>query len=75
MLLFNSKKGKRYNNPDSKKEIAKFIDYHNLNKDEMLEPLDHFKNFNEFFFRKLKPSARPIAEPTNGVIVLFSLFL
>jgi len=57
--------GRRYNNPHSKKEIESFIHYHNLNRDEILEPLENFKNFNEFFFRKLKTSARPIAQPNN----------
>jgi len=36
--------------------------------DEMLDPLDSFKSFNEFFYRKLKLSARPIAHPDNSLI-------
>ncbi|KAJ8444162.1 hypothetical protein Cgig2_030982 [Carnegiea gigantea] len=36
-----------------------FLDQINLS--EMKYPLDHFKTFNEFFIRELKPGARPIA--------------
>jgi len=36
-----------------------------LNKDEILAPLDSFTNFNEFFYRKLKLSARPIFSPSD----------
>eukprot|EP01113_Clastostelium_recurvatum_P032709 TRINITY_DN4235_c0_g1_i1.p1 TRINITY_DN4235_c0_g1~~TRINITY_DN4235_c0_g1_i1.p1 ORF type:complete len:575 (+),score=184.18 TRINITY_DN4235_c0_g1_i1:53-1726(+) len=57
--------GKKYDDPKSKKEIPGFIAFHQLNVDEMLDPLDSFKNFNEFFYRKLKPSARPISSPED----------
>ena len=30
---------------------------------ESLHPIEHFKTFNEFFYRELKLSARPIAHP------------
>jgi len=39
-----------------------FIEFHNLNVNEILEPLDSFPNFNQFFYRKLKPDARPVAD-------------
>lgn len=52
---------KRFTDPKSVLEIPKFINMYQVNVDEILEPLDSFKNFNEFFFRKLKPEARPIA--------------
>jgi len=53
--------GAKYDNPQSKREIPTFIAYHQLNTDEILDPLDSFQNFNEFFYRKLKPNARAIA--------------
>ncbi len=59
--------GKKYDDPRSKKEIPHFIEFHNLNKEEILDPLDSFATFNEFFYRKLKPTARPISEPNNPV--------
>eukprot|EP00002_Diphylleia_rotans_P013828 TRINITY_DN2692_c0_g1_i4.p1 TRINITY_DN2692_c0_g1~~TRINITY_DN2692_c0_g1_i4.p1 ORF type:complete len:467 (-),score=109.16 TRINITY_DN2692_c0_g1_i4:853-2253(-) len=57
--------GVKYNNPASKKEIANFIKYHKLDVNEILDPVDSFQNFNEFFYRKLKSNARPLAEPQN----------
>jgi phosphatidylserine decarboxylase len=32
---------------------------------EILEPLESFNNFNEFFYRKLKEGVRPISHPEN----------
>lgn len=57
------KQGIKYNDPESAKEIPSFIEFHNLNVDEILDPIPSFKNFNEFFYRKLKPDARPVADP------------
>ena len=36
---------------------------------EVLLPVDQFKNFNEFFYRKLKPGARPASAPNNPKII------
>jgi phosphatidylserine decarboxylase len=62
--------GKKYDDPRSKKEIPHFIQFHGLNTDEILDPLDSFANFNEFFYRKLKASARTIAEPNNPKVAV-----
>ncbi|PVF95541.1 hypothetical protein CPB86DRAFT_863907 [Serendipita vermifera] len=59
------KEGIKFNAPESAKGIAAFVEFHNLNVNEILEPLDSFKNFNEFFYRKLKPDARPVADPDD----------
>ncbi|WVO16689.1 phosphatidylserine decarboxylase [Cryptococcus depauperatus] len=60
------KQGLKYDSPASVVDIPGFIAFHNLNVDEILDPLDSFKTFNEFFYRKLKASARPIEEPKNA---------
>jgi len=62
--------GKKYDDPRSKKEISHFIDFHGLNIEEILDPLDSFANFNEFFYRKLKPTARVIAALDNPKIAV-----
>jgi len=36
-----------------------------LNTEEILRPLDSFNNFNEFFYRELKPGMRPIDSPDD----------
>jgi len=59
------KQGLKYDSPASAAEIPGFIEFHNLNVDEIRDPLDSFKTFNEFFYRKLKPEARPLDEPDN----------
>ena len=55
------KQGRKFSDPASAKSIRPFCKYHNINVDEILEPLETFKNFNEFFYRKLKPGARVLA--------------
>jgi len=57
--------GKKYDDPNSRRDIEPFIKFHQLDENEILEPLSSFRNFNEFFYRKLKPQARPIFEPNN----------
>ncbi|KAJ2900990.1 phosphatidylserine decarboxylase [Zalerion maritima] len=64
------KQGKKYDDPASKDEIPKFVDFHQLNMSEVLRPLEEFKNFNEFFYRALKPGARPCSAPNNANIVV-----
>lgn len=59
------KQGVKFDNPASAREIAGFIAFHNLDLDEIREPLESFTTFNEFFYRKLKPDARPNEEPDN----------
>ncbi|KAJ7111800.1 phosphatidylserine decarboxylase-domain-containing protein [Mycena epipterygia] len=59
------KQGVKYDSPESVRDIPTFIEFHGLKVDEILEPLDSFKTFNQFFYRKLKPSARPIEQPDD----------
>jgi phosphatidylserine decarboxylase len=46
----------------SANRILPFIIEYGVNVDEFLRSPFDFKNFNEFFYRQLKPGARPIAE-------------
>ncbi|KAF9219791.1 hypothetical protein BS17DRAFT_804294 [Gyrodon lividus] len=55
------REGKIYDSPESVKNIPSFINTYKLSLDELLEPnIRHYKNFNEFFYRRLKPDARPV---------------
>ncbi|KAG6887647.1 hypothetical protein C0995_013752 [Termitomyces sp. Mi166 len=45
------KQGVKYDSPQSAAEIPAFIEFHGLKVDEILDPLDSFKTFNEFFYR------------------------
>ncbi|KAI0364493.1 hypothetical protein BV20DRAFT_974427 [Pilatotrama ljubarskyi] len=59
------KQGIKYDSPESARDIPTFIAFHRLNVDEILEPLSNFKTFNQFFYRKLKPDARPVEAPDD----------
>ncbi len=52
----------------SSREIDPFIRRFNLDADEFLNAPGSFRTFNEFFFRKLKPGARPVDPDKNSVI-------
>jgi phosphatidylserine decarboxylase len=49
--------------------IQPFVDFHQLDMSEVLLPTLEFKNFNEFFYRQLKPGMRPCSAPHNPKIV------
>lgn len=53
----------------SKKKIRPFIQNFDVNADEFLEDVESYKSFNDFFIRKLKPEARPIAAVDNIAII------
>jgi len=61
--FFSKCYGNKQKNPKSKAKIAPFIKHYNIDSSEFLDPVESFNSFNDFFIRKLKPSARPI---TNG---------
>lgn len=64
------KQGKKYDDPNSKAEIPKFIQFHGLDLSEVEKPLEEYQTFNEFFYRGLKPGARPCSAPHNPRIVV-----
>jgi phosphatidylserine decarboxylase len=64
------KQGKKFDDPASRDEIEKFIAFHRLDMSEVLLGLHEFKNFNEFFYRALKPGARPCSAADNPKIIV-----
>ncbi len=58
--IFSRWYGRRMDQPASKARIQPFIEKYGLDSSEFLESPDRFRTFNEFFYRKLKPEARPI---------------
>ncbi|KAK3621929.1 phosphatidylserine decarboxylase [Elasticomyces elasticus] len=64
------KQGKKYDDPNSASQIPGFINFHQLDMGEVLLTTDKFRNFNEFFYRKLKPDARPCSAPNDPHIVV-----
>ena len=54
----------------TKKQIRPFIESYEIDqKTEFSDPIDSYRSFNDFFIRKLKPSARPIAAGENSAVI------
>lgn len=66
--LFSAWYGRRMSTPQSASRIAPFIaDYH-LDPSDFADPPDAFRSFNEFFYRKLNPQARPIDSSESSAV-------
>ncbi|KJX98627.1 phosphatidylserine decarboxylase like protein [Zymoseptoria brevis] len=64
------KQGRKYDDPSSASQIPGFINFHQLDMNEVRLPLNQFKTFNQFFYRELKPGARPCSAPNDPHIVV-----
>ncbi|KAG0268555.1 hypothetical protein BGZ95_002422 [Linnemannia exigua] len=65
--------GRNFDAPESVAQIQHFIKTYKLDLSELLEPdVSKYRNFNEFFYRKLKPGARLIHDRMNPNIVVSS---
>jgi phosphatidylserine decarboxylase len=63
------RQGKTYDSPESVESIPSFIETYSIQTAELLNPdLSSYKTFNEFFYRRLRPDARPVqnADDPNG---------
>lgn len=67
-VFFSRYYGVKMNNPISALKILPFIAQYDIDSDEFAKSPFDYKTFNEFFFRALKPGARPIA-PGDRVAV------
>jgi phosphatidylserine decarboxylase len=63
--LFSRWYGWRMDRSISRSRVGCFIERYGLDPAEFAEPMESFRSFNEFFYRKLKPEARPIAPGAN----------
>lgn len=59
-LWFSRWYGWRMDRAKSRSKVAAFIQDYALDADEFADPIESYQTFNQFFYRKLKPSARPI---------------
>lgn len=67
--LFSALYGKFQASAGSRKKIKPFIKEFNIDTSEFADEVDTFNSFNEFFIRRLKPSARPINTDSNVAII------
>lgn len=67
--------GGRMDKPGSASKIQSFVDQLGIDMTESIKRVDEFTSFNDFFYRKLKPSARPIGDgiisPGDGRLLAF----
>jgi len=66
--MFSQWYGWRMDRSRSRNKIAPFIRDFGINTDEFAQPPESFQSFNEFFYRRLKPGARPIDPDPNCVV-------
>ncbi len=60
--FFSKWYGKRMDQPKTTEKIAPFLETYGLSSGDFEKSPSEFTSFNDFFYRKLKPSARPIAD-------------
>jgi len=64
------KQGVIYDTPKSAKAIPSFVHTYTISLDELLEPdIKKYPTFNEFFYRKLKPDARPVQSAEDKRVI------
>jgi len=66
--LFSRWYGWKMDRPGTRVKIAPFIETYDLDATEVVRDVGDFANFNEFFFRELKPAARPIDSDASSVV-------
>lgn len=49
------------NRPSSARSIPSFVEEYGINMEDSLKGVGEFRHFNDFFYRRLKPGARPLA--------------
>ena len=66
--FFSKWYGRRMSTPESAARVLPFIAKYGLDPDDFADAPESYRSFNEFFYRKLKPSARPI-DPDEANVV------
>ena len=60
--FFSKWYGRRMNQASSQSKVLPFIDEYNMVEADFADTPDSYATFNDFFYRKLRPEARPIAD-------------
>ena len=58
--FFSQLLGAMKNTRRSARSLPDFVREYGIDTEEMAQPLDSYTSFNDFFYRKLKPGARPV---------------
>jgi phosphatidylserine decarboxylase len=60
--------GKLMRSPLSKSFIKRYVNHYGIDISGIEKPVEHYKNLNEFFTRKLAPGARPIDPAPESIV-------
>ena len=60
--------GRKMDEVKSSLRVEPFIEKYGLDESEFAEPASEYVSFNKFFYRKLKPEARPVDAGTESVV-------
>ena len=60
--IFSRYYGRAMDKPASKARIAPFLEQYGVDASEFQDAVESFPTFNEFFYRRLKPASRPLAD-------------
>ena len=66
--FFSAWYGRRMSTPESAARVAPFIAQYGLDPADFADAPSSYRSFNEFFYRKLKPAARPIDVDPASVV-------
>lgn len=66
--FFSAWYGRRMSTPASAARVSPFILKYALDPADFAEAADSYRSFNEFFYRKLKPAARPVDPDESSVV-------
>jgi len=66
--IFSEWYGRRMNTQASAARIAPFIKSYELDPADFADAPDSYASFNEFFYRRLKPEARPVCDDPAAVV-------
>jgi len=66
--FFSKWYGRRMSTPESAARVNPFISKFGLDPADFAESPESYRSFNEFFYRKLKPAARPIDDDPASVV-------
>ncbi|MDP3849220.1 MAG: phosphatidylserine decarboxylase [Luteolibacter sp.] len=66
--FFSAWYGRRMSTEKSAARVVPFIEHYGLDPAEFEDAPESFRSFNEFFYRKLKPAARPIDADETSVV-------
>lgn len=66
--LFSHWYGWKMDRPSTRAKIGPFVRDYDLDPNEFQRDIAEFANFNEFFYRKLKPDARPVDADPRSIV-------